>query len=178
VAKDVITRKELHHDLLLGVDLDYAETLIGKRVIYLGIPIFRILQYAPPPGPTDKYEGLRKWYRNNLQNPAGMFMLHRRDLQHSLAKAQPDAIDYLVTEDEAERDKHEGWLEPCNEAIEIDQWIVPASAVDKAIVESDFLFENIKVTYVKNDRAIEEVYYFITPNDRTLYYSSHGKPKK
>ena len=107
-----------------------------------------------------------------------MFIVNRRDLQRSLANAQPDAVDYLVTEYEEVRDKHAGWLEPVNEAIEIEQWILPASAIDKAIVDTDFNFETIKVTLVKGDHEIEEVNYFITPKEHTLYYSDHGKPKK
>lgn|GEM_PF-2910065 len=173
-----ISRREHHEKLFIGVDLDFAETLIGKRVLYLGIPIFKTLPYAPPPGPTDKYEGLRKWYRKNIEGPGGMFIVNRRDLQRSLANAQPDAVDYLVTEYEEVRDKHAGWLEPVNEAIEIEQWILPASAIDKAIVDTDFNFETIKVTLVKGDHEIEEVNYFITPKEHTLYYSDHGKPKK
>jgi hypothetical protein len=178
VAQEGITRKEHHNNLILGVDLDFAETQIGRRVLYLGIPIFKSLPYAPPPGPTDKYEGLRKWYRKNIEGPGGMFIVHRRDLQHSLNNAQPDAVDYLVVEDEVERDKHPGWLEPSNEAIEIEHWILPAAAVDKAVVATDFIFENIKVIISKSDIPIDEVNYFVTPMERTLYYSGHGKPKK
>ncbi len=177
MGTEVITRREHHEKLFIGVDLDFAETLIGKRVLYLGIPIFKTQLYAPPPGPTDKYEGLRRWYRKNIGGPGGVFIVNRRDLKRSLANAQPDAVDYLVTEDEAEREKHPGWLEPGNEAIEIEQWILPASAIDKAVVDTDFNFETIKVTLIKGDHAIEEVNYFITPSDRTLYYSDHGKPK-
>jgi hypothetical protein len=178
VEKDVISRKEHNHDLFLGVDLDFAKTLVGKRVIYLGIPIFKIRPYAPPPGSRDTYQGLRKWYRNNIENPGGMFILHRRDLQRSLAKAQPDAIDYLVTEDEMERDKHQNWLEPGNEALEIDQWILPASAIDNALVATDFLFERIKITIIKSGVEIDEVYYSISRKERTLYYSHHRRQKK
>lgn len=178
MAKEAISRIERHRDLLLQVDLDFAETLVGKRVLYLGIPIFKMLPYVPPPGTTDKYEGLRKWYRHNLENPSGLFMVHRIDFQHSLSKAQPDALDYLVTEDEAEREKHEGWKEPGNEAIEIEQWIFPASAVDMATVATDFIFENIRVAVIKKEREIDEIYYLVTPNGHTLYYSQHRKSKK
>ena len=178
MGTEAITRREHHEKLFIGVDLDYAETLIGKRVLYLGISIFKIHPYAPPPGPTDKYEGLRKWYRKNLENPEGVFIVNRRDLQHSLGNAQPDAVDYLVTEDETERDKHAGWLEPCNEALEIEHWILPASAIDKAVVKTDFNFETIKITILKSGLAFHEINYFVTPKERTIYYSDHGKPKK
>jgi hypothetical protein len=178
VEKDVISRKEHNRDLFLGVDLNFAQTLIGKRVIYLGIPIFKIRPYSPPPGPRDEYQGLRKWYRDNIENPGGIFILHRRDLQRSLAKAQPDAVDYLVTEDEVERDRHQNWLEPGNEALEIDQWILPASAIDNALVATDFRFERIQITVIKSGIEIDDVYYSVSPKERTLYYSHHRKQKK
>jgi hypothetical protein len=178
LEKDVISRKEHNQDLFLGVDLDFAQTLIGKRVIYLGIPIFKVRPYSPPPGPRDEYQGLRKWYRHNIENPEGVFIVHRRDLQRSLAKAQPDAVDYLVTEDEVERDKHPNWLEPGNEALEIDQWILPASAIDNALVATDFRFERIQITVIRNGREIDYVYYSVSRQERTLYYSHHGKQKK
>jgi len=178
VGNDLITREERQIDLLLGVDLDFAETQIGKRVLYLGIPIFKTHPYSPPPGPTDKYEGLRKWYRRNIETSSGIFIVHRIDLQRSLAKAQPDAVDYLVTENENERAKHEGWLEPGNEAVEIENWILPAGAIDKALLETDFRFKNIEVTLYKGGVAIEELMYFVPPKERTLYFSYHGKPAK
>lgn len=178
MEKDVVTREERHLDLLLGVDLDYAETQIGKRVIYLGIPIFKTHPYMPAPGPTDKYEAVRRWFRQNIQVSGGIFIVHRKDLQHSLAKAQPDAVDYLITEDETERAKHEGWLEPGNEAVEIAGWILPTEAVTGALVTTDFRFENIHVTLNKNGSPIEQVFYFIKPKERTLYYSHRGKGNK
>ncbi|MBN1374768.1 MAG: hypothetical protein JXA01_01295 [Dehalococcoidia bacterium] len=176
MEKDVITRDERGNNLLLGVDLDFAETLIGKRVIYLGIPIFKTLPYAPPPGPTDQYQAVRKWFRQNIQVSGGIFIVHRKDLQRSLSKAQSDAVDYLVTQKEDDRTKHEGWSEPGNEAIEILHWILPTAAVNKAIVTTDFMFHNIVVTIIKNAAPIVEVRYYVTPRDRTLYFSAYGKP--
>jgi hypothetical protein len=174
---DGITREELHNDLLLKVDLDYMDTLIGKRAPLLGIPIFRTQQYSPPPDSTDTYHGLRKWYRTNIEKYNGAFIIHRNDLQRSLGKAQPDAVDYLVIDDEAERAKHTGWSEPENEAIEIEQWIFPANAINHATVSLDFIFENIMVTVIKNSRPLNQIYYFVNRKERMIYYSHHEKIK-
>ncbi|MBN1689386.1 MAG: hypothetical protein JW901_00015 [Dehalococcoidia bacterium] len=176
MEKDVITREERGKILLLEVDLDYAETLIGRRVIYLGIPIFKTQPYSPPPGQTDEYQAIRRWYRQNIQVSGGIFIVHRKDLQRSLSKAQPDAVDYLVIQKEEDRAKHEGWSEPGNEAIEILHWILPTHAVNKALVTTDFIFQNIIVTIQKNAAPLVEIRYFVTPRERTLYYSAYGKP--
>ena len=177
MGTDGITREEKRNDLLLGVDLDYMDTLIGKRAPMLGIPIFRIQQYSPPPDSVDTYHGLRRWYRTNLEKYSGVFILNHIDLQHSLSKAQPDAIEYLTIEDEAERAQHEGWNEPENEAIEIEQWIFPANAVNRAIVALDFNFDNIQVTAYKNSIPVAEIYYFVNQKERTLFYSNLKKLK-
>jgi len=174
---DGITREEQHNDLLLGVDLDYLDTLVGKRAPLLGIPVFRTQRYSPPPGSIDNYHGLRQWYRNNIEKYNGVFIIHRNDLQHSLSKAQTDAVDYLVTEDDAEREKHEGWNEPENEALEIEHWIFPANALNHATVALDFNFENIKVTVIKNSNPVAEIYYFVNQRERALFYSNRKKLK-
>jgi hypothetical protein len=177
LGTDGITREERRNDLLLGVDLDYMDTLVGKRAPMLGIPLFRTQEYSPPPDTSDTYHGLRKWYRTNLEKYSGLFIIHHNDLQRSLSKAQPDAIDYLITEDESERSKHEGWQEPENEAIEIENWIFPANAVNRATVSLDFNFENIKVTVHKNSTPIAEIYYFVNRKERTIFYSNQKKLK-
>ena len=174
---DGITRDEERNDLLLGVDLDYMDTLIGKRAPLLGIPIFRMQHYSPPPDVQDTYHGLRKWYRTNLEKYSGLFIIHRNDLHHSLGKAQPDAVDYLVTEDQAQRAAHEAWKEPENEAIEIENWVFPANAVNHATVALDFRFENIMVTVNKNNRPVAQVYYFVDQKQRAIFYSHHQKLK-
>jgi hypothetical protein len=169
----LIPEKMPGRKMVLSVELEAAERLIGIRAHYLGIPIYEVSPYSPPRGPTDGYEGLRKWYRNNIESMGGVCILHRSDLQRSLAKAQPDALEYLVTEDASERAKHEGWLEPGNEAIEIEQWIFPANAVTNSIVASDFNYEIIIVSVIKDGREIDRVYYFVKRKERLLTYSHH-----
>jgi hypothetical protein len=177
LGTDGITREEQHNNLLLGVDLDYMDTLIGKRAPMLGIPLFRTQEYSPPPDTADTYHGLRRWYRTNLEKYSGLFIIHHSDLQRSLSKAQPDAIEYLIIEDEEERNKHEGWKEPENEAVEIEQWIFPANAVNRATVSLDFNFENIKVTIYKNSITVAEIYYFVNQKERAIFYSNLKKLK-
>jgi hypothetical protein len=173
-----ITREEIRSDLMLGVDLDYLDTVVGKRVPSLGIPIFRTIPYSPAPGATDKYQSLRKWYRHNIEAYAEVVIIHRSDLQRSLAKAHPDAVDYLTVEGEEERARHEGWNEPGNEAIEIENWVFPANALNHATVSLDFTFENIKVTVSKNFGPIAEVYYFVNRKERQIFYSHRVRLKK
>ena len=174
---DGITREEQRNDLFLGVDLDYMDTLVGKRAPLLGIPIFRMQQYSPPSDIQDTYHGLRRWYRTNLEKYSGLFIIHHNDLQHSLSKAQPDAVDYLVTEGEDQRAAHESWKEPENEAIEIEHWIFPANAVNHATVALDFIFENIMVTVNKSDHPVAQIYYFVDKKQRAIFYSHHQKLK-
>jgi hypothetical protein len=175
-AREGISREEIHRDLILRVDLDYADTQIGKRALPLGIPIYRTALYTPSLGLSDKYEALRKWYRKNLETYSDLIIIHRRDLQHSLSKAQPDSVDYLTIENEAEREKHEGWSELENEAIEVAQWIFPANAINRAVAAPDFIFENIKVVVLKEGVVINEIYYFLKPGEHALFYSHHQKP--
>ena len=173
-----IIRKQRNRDLILEVDLDYADRHIGKKALYLGIPIFKMHSYSPTAGFSDKYQGVRKWYRNNIDTYGGIIIFHRSDLLRYLSKAQPDAVDYLVTEDEADRNNHEGWQEPDNEAVEIRQWIFPANAINMAKVTSDFIFENIKISVIKTDKLIGEVYYFVKPVEREIYYSHSRQAKR
>ena len=77
-----------------------------------------------------------------------------------------------------ERKNHEGWQEPDNEAVEIRQWIFPANAINMAKVTSDFIFENIKISVIKTDKLIGEVYYFVKPVEREIYYSQSRQAKR
>jgi len=176
--QEIIPEKMPGRRIVLQAELDAAQQMVGIRAYYLGIPIYKMHEYVPPPGPTDGYEGLRKWYRNRIEDVGGVSILHRSDLQRSLAKAEVDALDYLVTEDEAERAKHEGWYEPGNEAIEIAQWIFPANAVNQAIVAHDFNYEIIIVSVTKHEKEFDRVYYFVKPKEHTITYSHHFRGNK
>ena len=176
--QEIIPEKMPGRKIVIPAELEAAERLKGIRAHYLGIPIYKVHEYTPPPGPADGYEGLRNWYRKNIETLGGVSILHKSDLMRPLAKAQADALEYLVTEDEAARINHKGWCEPENEAIEISQWIFPAVAVNKAIVAHDFNYEIIIVSVTKNGREFDRVYYFIDLKDHTLTYSHHFRGKK
>ena len=172
------TSKSVHgRSLRLEIDLNYAQTIVGKRPVFLSIPILRMWPYSPAPGLADKYGPVRKWYRKSLQKVGGVFIVRRIDLERSLSKAAPDAVDYLVTWNEEERKKHEGWKEPGNEAVQIADWIFPANAVNMATVTPDFEYEKINVVVLKGGEAIAEVHYYVKPKEHTLYFLRFGKPR-
>jgi hypothetical protein len=173
-----IVRKKLDRNLVLEVDLDYAEQYAGKKALPLGIPIFQMSPYIPAPGLSDNYQSIRKWYRSNIDNYGGLIIFHRSDLTRFLSKAPADAVDYLVADDETERRNHEGWVDPINEAVEIRQWIFPANAINLATVTSDFNFENVRIAIFRSGKLVGEVYYSIKLDERKIFYSHSRQSKK
>jgi hypothetical protein len=178
LEQELIPEKMPGRKIVVPAALDIAAQLAGVRFHSIGIPILKMRGYTPPTGPTDGYAGVRKWYRKNIEDMGNVCLMHRSDVQRALAKAQADAVDYLVTEDAAERAKHKDWCEPDNEAIEIAQWLFPANAVNKAIVRHDFNFEIIIVSVTKNERELDRVYYFVNQQDFTITYSHHFRGKR
>jgi hypothetical protein len=179
MSQEIIPEKMPGRKMVVPVDLDAPESLMGVRSHYTGIPIYTVHQYEAPPGPTDNYEAIRKWYRNNTQKLGGIYVLHKSDLEKTLAKApQADALDYLLVEDEAERAKHDGWREPGNEAIEIAHWIFPANAINKAILAHDFDYDIVIVSVRKSDKEIDRVYYFVDAHEHIIKYSHHFRGKR
>ncbi len=178
MEQELIPEKMPGRKIVVPAELEAAERLKGVRSHYIGIPIHSMFPYKPQPGPADGYEGVRRWYRRNIEDMGGLSIMHRSDMQRTLAKAQPDAVEYLVTEDDAARSNHPGWCEPNNEAIEIAQWIFPANAVNKAVVAKDFNFEIIIVSVKSNDKELDRVYYFVDLKDHTLTYSHHFRGKR
>jgi hypothetical protein len=165
-------------NLQLEIDLNYAEIHAGKGLFSIGIPVFKIWPYSQPQGHSDIYGPVRQWYRDKIEKFGNLFILRRTDLERYLAKAQSDAVDYLVIWNVNERKKHEGWHDHVHEAIQIDKWIFPANAVNMATLTTNWNYEKIKVVVNKDGEEIAEVHYFVKPNDHTMYFSHFGKPHK
>jgi hypothetical protein len=178
LEQELIPEKMPGRKIVLPAELDFAARLVGVRSHYIGIPIYKMLPYARPPGPTDDYKIVRKWYRKNIEDMGGVSIMHKSDLQKALVKAQADSLEYLVTEDEAARALHTNWHEPNNEAIKIADCIFPANAVNKAVVAQDFNYEIVIVSVKSNEKEIDRVYYFIDLKDHTIRYSHHFRGKR
>lgn len=178
MLEDGIKIKRKGVALVVEVDLDLISNFVGKSALKLGVPLFKISAYTPPQGMEDDYQPVRKWYRNNLADRGGLAIFHRHDLLHYLSKAQPDAVDYLVTESEEERKQHEGWKDPESEAVEIFGWVFPTNAVNASVVPTDFSATNIKISIFKWSKLIGEVYYDVVPEQRKMYYSHNRQAKK
>ena len=176
--QEVIPEKMKGRHIVIQAELENPDRHIGAQAHYLGIPIYRMHPYMPPPGVVDGYESARKWYRGNLGQLGGIYMMHRGEMERVLTNAKPDVLQYLITEDEAERAKHPDWLAPDNEAVEIGGWVFPAHAVDQAIAAHDFRFEIIIVSVTRHEKEIDRVYYFVNAHDHIINYSHHFRGKR
>lgn len=175
---DLIPERMPGRRIVLLAELDAAKEMMGLGSYYLGLPIYKMHEHVSPPDTRDEYGGLRNWYRKNIKAMGGVYTIHRSEMRLGLTWAKADAVEYLVTEDEEERAKHEGWREPGNEAIEIAHWIFPANAINEALVPSDFNYEIVIVSVRMHDKEIDRIYYFVKPHEHIITYSHHFRGRR
>jgi len=164
--------------IVVPAEVESNERHSGIRAQYLGVPIYKVRNYVPPPGIDDGFHDVRKWYRSNIGAMGGLYVLHKSELQKQLANVRAGALEYLTTEDEAKRALHPDWLEPDNEALEISEWIFPAHAIDNAILAQDFDYQIIIVSVTKNEKEFDRVYYFTDPHEHMIKYSHHFRGRR